>query len=31
MELEKMATDPETAQIAREMADEVSRPEHPDR
>jgi simple sugar transport system ATP-binding protein len=31
MELEKMATDPETAQIARDMADEVSRPEHPDR
>jgi simple sugar transport system ATP-binding protein len=31
MELEKMATDPETTQIAREMADEVNRPEHPDR
>ncbi|HEV2029601.1 MAG TPA: ATP-binding cassette domain-containing protein [Candidatus Dormibacteraeota bacterium] len=30
-ELEKMATDPETAQLAHEMADEVKRPEHPDR
>ena len=28
-ELEKLATDPQTSQVAREMADEFIRPEHP--
>jgi type II secretory pathway component PulF len=28
-ELEKMATDPETTQVARAIADEVVHPEHP--
>jgi simple sugar transport system ATP-binding protein len=30
-ELEKMATDPETTQLAHEVADELNRPEPPDR